>query len=96
MKIRQSIVPVGRRQVRLGSPTEPNRGRTRVQCSACNVVKLRPPQKVPPPNPILEDESDNEPRRIVDAGGWGDKSDAVQDDWGANVFDPRLGMPPLP
>jgi len=73
-----------------------NYRRTRIQCSACNIVELRPPQKVPPSNPILEDEPNHEPRRVIDAGGWGNKPDAVQDDWGADVFDLGLGMPSLP
>lgn len=44
---------------------------TRIESGRQHVVVLAPPSKVPPPDPVLEDETDNTPRYVVDSGsGW--------------------------
>ena len=82
--------------MRSNSFAESNRRRTGVHRSARNVVELRPPQKVFPPDPVLKDKPNHKPRRVVDACGRGDEPDAIEDNWGADVFDPGLGIPSLP
>ena len=70
--------------------------RPTVKCSTRDVVEFAPPPKVPSPDDILEDEAHREPTRVVDADCRRDERNAIENDWRADVFHPRIGTPPLP
>src|SRR5580700_6572967 len=69
---------------------------TAIHSRTRDVVELTPPRKIPLANQILEQKSNSEPRRVVDACRRRDVVDTVQDYRRRDEFDPRVGIPPLP
>ena len=70
--------------------------RTDIQSRARDIVELAPPREVPPLNPVLEDKSDRDPRRIVDTRRWRDVCDRVKRDRRADVRVPAVRVFALP
>ena len=62
--------------------------RTTIQRGTKHVIELAPPREVPLSNDILEEETDREPRRVIDASGRWNVGHSIQDDGRTNPADP--------
>ena len=67
-----------------------------IQRRTQHIIKLTPPSKIPLPNHILEDESNKEPRTIIDARSRRNSWQSSNDDGRADVASPWIGKTPLP
>jgi hypothetical protein len=62
-------------------------GDARVESSGENIVVLAPPGEVPPTDVVLEDETDDTPRYVVDGSSGRDETGTGVDDGEIDVFD---------
>jgi len=67
-------------------------GNARIERRRQNVVVLRPPRKISPPNNILEDETNNTPRNVVDSRGRRNVSSTIEEDGEATMSELNNGL----